>query len=404
MKLHHLTYSGIIGYSLVASQSVLAQSLDEAINNQLSADPLPCAELRADGNGDPNRFTGGLADICGAVVPAGTGASTAGGNSATPVALPTPITTFVKDTHDGTQEGASIARDLNLFFTIESESIERNEDDFSNGFDGDRRQFIAGLTYRLNDAAVLGASVNVGREDGDYDTNSSGSNIGGSLDKDSKGVRFLASLRPTDATNILFVAGYDDVSIKQKRATSVSLDFNNVSLFSRSTEAESDNDYNQYGLSLIATHELQAGRFTFIPEVGITWEKSDYGAYSESGNTGLELKFYDDERTSLQSNIGITMSAAYGVSFGSIIPQVGVNWIHEFDDDQRNVDVSFTGDTLNERFSYETQSPDRNFFRANAGVVFALEGGVQTFANVSTLAGHDNYDSLLGSLGIRIEL
>ncbi len=386
----------LAGVSLAVANSTFAQSLQDAVNTQLSADPFPCEELRA-GNDIPGRFTGALDTICGAVVPAGSGASSGGGNSATPIAAPSAMTEFVDDAHNGTTEGVSIARDWNLFFTIEGERFEQDNTDFLEGYDSDKRLFIAGLGYRASDRTVFGLSVNVGQEDGDFD-------LGGSLDQDSIGVRLLGSFRPSEKTSILVVAGMDSISTEQDRNASISFNLNGGSFFYQEGVASSDYDQDQYGLSVLVTREYQHGKFTFMPELGLSWERTDYDTYSETGNYVLDLTYYDNERTSLQRTLGLTTTAAYSTSFGSVVPQLGIKWFHEFDDDQRDVFVSFVCDTLSERFSYQTTTPDRNFFHIDAGVVFVLTNGVQAFANVRTLAGHDYYDSVAGSLGFRIEL
>ena len=86
------------------------------------------------------------------------------------------------------------------------------------------------------------------------------------------------------------------------------------------------------------------------------------------------------------------------------MPQASVYWKHEFDQDQRDVDVSFVEDKRSKQFSYETERPDRDFFEFNVGLSLVLSHGFQTFMNFRALSGHDYYDNYAGTMGMRIEM
>jgi len=49
-----------------------------------------------------------------------------------------------------------------------------------------------------------------------------------------------------------------------------------------------------------------------------------------------------------------------------------------FDQDQRDVGVSFIDDASSIRISYETEDPDRDFFEFNLGVTVILPGDIHT--------------------------
>ena len=56
------------------------------------------------------------------------------------------------------------------------------------------------------------------------------------------------------------------------------------------------------------------------------------------------------------------------------------------------------------RFSFETESPDRDFVELDLAVAGVLRGGVSWFASARTLLGNRRYDSWTGSIGLRLEL
>ena len=101
---------------------------------------------------------------------------------------------------------------------------------------------------------------------------------------------------------------------------------------------------------------------------------------------------------------GAAVGAPVGTSFGAVIPQFGFTWRHEFDDDARDVNVSFVEDANATRFQYQTDTADSDFFEVSAGSVFVLKNGVQMFLHAQTLVAHDVYDSFAASAGLRIEL
>ncbi len=95
------------------------------------------------------------------------------------------------------------------------------------------------------------------------------------------------------------------------------------------------------------------------------WVYTDFENYSEKGNSGLELTFYDDDMTSLQTTLIVQGSTDISIKTrkGMVMSLQGsLAWKHEFDKDQRDVEVSFVDDTRAKRFTYQTEKPDRDFF------------------------------------------
>ena len=80
-----------------------------------------------------------------------------------------------------------------------------------------------------------------------------------------------------------------------------------------------------------------------------------------------------------------------------------LDWHHEFKNDQRSVGVQFVQDNRSnpQKFSYDTENPDEDFGYFGTGVSIRYDNGIQLFANVQTLLGHEFYDSTLLSFGLR---
>jgi uncharacterized protein YhjY with autotransporter beta-barrel domain len=386
---------------LAVSTNAFSLSLEEAVNAQLALGPLPCAELLSGYADNTDRFSGGLLDICSAAVPAGTVSNSSGGNSAVATTTPAVMSNVVKNIHAGKNSSdeaitTKINPDWSLFFTAEAEALDKEETDFSGAYDSDSFRVLAGVTYSANPAAVYSFAFDSTRQDGDY-------NSGGNFEHNSYGARLLASFRPTDQWFVSALTSVSSISADYQREGHFSFDFNHASVFSTTGTPAADYEYDLYGINLETGYEYQTGRYTFSPSIGLQWQKTDYGTYSETGNSGLELTFYDRKQMSLQTTLGLTTTASFSTSFGAVNPQLGLAWHHELKD-QSNGEISFIGDSFNERFQYETDELDSNFLTISAGAVFVLKQGLQGFVNVQTMAGHDYYDSVIANLGFRLEL
>lgn len=173
---------------------------------------------------------------------------------------------------------------------------------------------------------------------------------------------------------------------------------------SQSVIGEASSDYNaaQFTAQVLGGYNYSKDNFTYGPRIGLDWVKTDYDEYNESGSTGLELSNHGDDVASLQSSLGLWGSVPSNTRFGVMTTQAGIAWKHEFDQDQRNVEVSFVDDSNSIRFSYETEEPDRDFFEFSLGFSFIMPDDMHMFFNYRTLIGHDFIDNHVGSFGLRM--
>ena len=86
----------------------------------------------------------------------------------------------------------------------------------------------------------------------------------------------------------------------------------------------------------------------------------------------------------------------------AFVPQASLTWKHEFENDPRDIAVSFVGDTRGTRFSYQTEAPDRDWGEINVGVGAVSPRGIQLFGNFRTLAGSKYFDSRAVTIGLRL--
>lgn len=383
---NHLKRMTLLALPLAVSlaTNVQALSLDEAVDEQLKIERLPCIALRDAGS----NFTGNLLTICSRATAVLGVATSSGGSAATPVSMPG------NGFSEGPESITSDSGNWSMFFTADNESLDRDASESEGAFDSSLNSFVIGASYMPTITSAYSLVLDVTEQDGDYEG-------GGDFALDTTGLRFLASFQTTDQFSIDIAASYEDVSAERQRVTN----FTDLgALMSIDGTPNADYGYDQIGLALRGIYDFNAGSLNIATQFGFDWLNSDYGTYSEQGTSGLALTFHDDEKKSLQAVLGIQGSYSMDTSFGAFIPQIDLTWRHEFKDDERDVNVSFVQDLNSIQFSYQTDELDSDFAELSLGGVFVFKNGTQAFVTVQTLLAHEDYDSFMASAGLRIEL
>lgn len=285
---------------------------------------------------------------------------------------------------------------LGLWGVGEYEDLDRDRTSFEDGYDSDIWRVTVGADYMFTDRIVAGLAFDYYQHDGDFDG-------GGDFNHDSYGFLGFGAFRPFDHAFVQFYGGYSFKEYdRTRRATFREIEESSgVETTFVSGNPAGDYDVDQYSAGILVDYDYSIGNVSIVPRAGFDLIHTDFETYSEKGNSGLELTFHDDDQTLLQSRVGVQAAVAFRAGFGEIVPQASVDWRHEFENDQRSVNVSFVGDTGSKRFSYETEKPDRDWFEINAGVVAVLDNKLQVFGNYRTIVGHSFFDSNAGTIGLR---
>lgn len=387
-----------------------SQPLNNAVNDQLLFfDGLEC-NLLLDGNPSNTTFlTGQLLGICTRGVPAGGAgpSNSAGGGAATPVTLPKIVQQRLQKSDEGKESEAkdktanadavvNLERGISLFFSGELENLDRDVTTFEDGYDSDIWRLVVGADEQITERITAGIALDYYRQDGNFTG-------GGKFENDSFGVLAFGSFLPFPSTFLQITAGYARKQYERSRIatfTQFQSDGTTVDFFRQGRE-KGDYDADEAHVSALAGYDHPIGNVTISPRVGLDWTHIDFDTYSETGDSGLELTFHNDKQTSLQSSVGLQTSVALSTGFGVVIPTASVDWNHEFENDQRRVEVSFVEDTRAKRFKYETEKPDRDWCEINAGVVMVLPHEFKIFGNYRTLVGHSFIDNYAGTIGVR---
>lgn len=378
-----------------------ALTLKEAVNIQLRD---RCSVLLGSSEGSTGVLTGELQTLCDSF-PNGT-SQTGGGDSTNPSIVPTEVARVLKKVKEAKENPklASLVTTVpigprwTLFTTFDAEQFDRDLTSQEDGFDSSVFRLIGGTHYALNDKTDLGIALNLQHQDGDF--------LGGGNFKSSTGgLRFLASFYPTDKIYIQGLAGIDSVSTDRTRAFTFFVDPpGGGARVRRDGNPQADFSYTQREVSLQTGYNHAFGKFTITPLLGVTWLQSDYGTYTETNGNGLQLVFFNDERESLRTVVGVQGAMSLSRSFGVMMPHAELRLINEHKDEARNVSVAFAQDLRFQRFNYATEAGDSSFAELSLGVSFVYARGIQSFVRYQGLFAHDFYKRHVISLGLSMEL
>jgi len=384
---------------VLSATVVSAQTLNDVVADQLASDGSACAKLL--GGGSASQLTGELQTLCTRTVPSGgpPPSNAGGGGAATPSSLPKIVKQRLRnDKTDELGSGASSDQVLNitpaisLFLSGEYQSLDRNVTTFEDGYDSDIWRIIAGSDYRIQDILIIGVAFDYQHQKGDY----TGS---GDFKLDSYGGLIFANITPTDNLYIQISGGYSALENDRHRLTSFTEASTSTSV---SGFVDSQYDSDQYSANIQSGYDFNIANITIGPRVGFSWSRNNFDSYTESGNTGLELSFDEDHRTSLQSRFGLFSSTAFSTRFGVVVPQFGADWVHEFEDDQREIQFSFVNDLRSKSLAFQNESPDRDFFEIHAGTSIVMAHNFQAYVNYRAITGHSYFDGHSVNFGLRI--
>ncbi len=388
---------GFLGTTLLAAtfclpnSTLAATTLDQAIANQLD---LQCQNLT--GGGAVPGLGPNLTALCNDI-PSGPGGS-AGGGTGSAQSLGATVENRRLDRLEGESTGnqatINLPSGLGLFVSGNFEALNRDRTTFGDGFDSTVLGATVGADYRFNNMFLAGGAFNYTNRDGDFDG-------GGNFDTDSYGFLAYGSVMPIPAMFVDVSLGYSRHNYDVKRQ----VQYVTLGGTPFGGNARSDSDGNEFQIQALTGYDHIIGNITVGPRVGVNYSRNSIGDYKESGGGGIGLEFDDQTVKSLQTTIGLQGTMAINTSYGVWVPQATADYIHEFENDQRSIDVQFIEDNRANptKFSFNNDKPDRNFFTLGMGTVLVLPNGIQPFVNFKALVGHSQFDNYAGTIGVRIE-
>ncbi|MGH9380031.1 MAG: autotransporter outer membrane beta-barrel domain-containing protein [Thermoanaerobaculia bacterium] len=250
-----------------------------------------------------------------------------------------------------------------------------------------------GLDRRFGDDAVLGAAVAYQSVDLDL------SGDGGGIDADGFNVTAFAS-RTSDAGYLQGVLGYGTLDFDLTRHVDLPVPFLGETRYTVQGGADGD----QLMADLMGGWEHVFGASTVELFGRASLVDANVDGDAEGGEVPFALAIGDQSIRSLLSELGIDWSRAVSVAWGVVQPQLRAGWIHEFDDDERQIPGQFVGDPLDREFGVPTDEPDRDYFNLAVGLTLTGYRGWSFFATYDTDLERSTLDNYVINLGLRKEM
>ena len=316
------------------------------------------------------------------------------------------LATDTLDLYPGSSQrgGAAGADDaggkLGAFINGSYSTGDRDETVWTNKFDFDTYGLTGGVDYRFTDNLVLGAALAYHDVDADFDNKPTVS--GGSVDADGWG-GFLYGTWYSDRFYIDGLAGYAKSDYDTKRR--IFIPDNNDPTQNINEIAKGSPDSDDYTLGAGAGYSLGKGPLSYGPYGRVTYYKVDIDDYREHGAeaSGLNLAVDGQDWKSLTSVLGAQLSYAFSQSFGVLVPQGQVGWVHEFENDSQRFSAVYVDDPNQNQLLAETNDPDRDYFELGLGVSAVFKRGTQAFFYYDTVLGFDDVTDHIFTVGGRME-
>jgi outer membrane autotransporter protein len=318
----------------------------------------------------------------------------------------------LKDKRAGVSSAASA--DMNLpglgvFVSGEFEAFEKRFTTFEPAYNSNRWGGTIGVDYPLTSWIVAGIAFSYSRVEGDFRRSTGG------FDTDSYGPLVYAGLVPARNLFVDFVAGYTRKEFLIEREVAFAGDTGN-GFVERQGLAIGDPSGDQYTVGLSAGYDFIIDNLTVGPRIGVNYKLTTIDAFTERSRrsrsclngvctdvntTGLELAYERQQETSLKTVAGIFASLAISTGFGVLIPQSTFEYLHEFEDNQRDIRFRFVEDFQRHTFKFSNDPPDRDHFQVGVGLVALLPGGFSPFVNFRALLGYKDQSSHTVTAGLR---
>jgi outer membrane autotransporter protein len=319
----------------------------------------------------------------------------------------------VREGEDSTTGAAEAAAQLGPFSLLihgRVTSLEKDRDPAvhsERGLDGDGWALEIGLDRRVSDRVFVGALAAFENVSYDFDPDLvTGTFVpadrAGSADTDSKSLTLYAVWNVSERSFIDTSLGYGRQQHDFRR-NPVAQGAPRLSQFQGLVTG--DTDSRVWWAAVNAGLDFGSGATTFGPFAGLTYTNSRIDSYTERdlNSSGLHMALGECRKTSVLGHLGLRADRAFSTSRGVFVPQLRVEYLHEFRDHALTINSQYVLDSGPAVFTTTGDKPDQGRVSIGAGVNAILPNGWIAFVNADTLVSGD-LDRHRFTLGLRKEL
>lgn len=288
---------------------------------------------------------------------------------------------------DDTAGGGLLDERWGVFASGQIQMADQNSTAQELGYVSDAQQLTAGVDYRFTPTIFAGTALSITRSDAESNAD------GGDQQSD---IVLLSAFGNYYLSDTLYLDGMLSVGSSRYDTTRM------IVLGAARSPLTSDTDGSQTGLSLTLGYDRNNGPWQWGGYLRTEATRFAIDAYEEQGPSGFALGIGDQHSTSAQTALGGNASYVKAVSYGVWVPKLTLEWVHEFQDNERDIDAWFVNQPDAGRFVITTQEPDRDFFNVGWSVAGTFASGRSAYLRYEALLGRDDYVAELVEVGARL--
>ncbi len=275
-----------------------------------------------------------------------------------------------------------------LLLAAQTGATERDQTELENGYESSLVGIIIGLDYLFSDSLIVGTTLSQIDDAADFDGDV------GELDTESQSLLVYLTWLPSANLGVDAYLGSADADFDGDRRVTFG-DINGV--------IDNSTSSSQLLAGLSVSYRWNFDKFNASGFLAYDLNDTDIDSYTETGTTGLELIYPDQEIESKTTSIGAYLSWDKEFAWGLLVPNLRLAAVHESGDGGREIDTELAlapGPVL----TIETDDPDRDYGLVGLGLVGVLNNGQQWFVDYETRVAHDFIDDWSLSVGYLLEL
>jgi len=279
---------------------------------------------------------------------------------------------------------------------------DKNRTDNVAGFDFQTTGITLGADYRLSDTLVGGIALGYSRNDLNLDAS------GGGLNTDGYSLSVYGTFYEHAGLYLDGILSYGWNDFDQDRNVRYTISNGAGSALVNQIAHASYNGH-QWSASLGGGYSMNQGALAFGPTARLEYVDTTVDGFQEAMSNpaldggGWATRINDQNSQSFNTQLGGDLSYTMSQSWGVLIPQTHVEWVHEFDDGSQNVTGHFVQDPSRTTFALNTNKADSDYFNLRMGVSAQLAGGRSAFLYYQKLLGYSNLDIDTIATGLRLE-
>jgi outer membrane autotransporter protein/uncharacterized repeat protein (TIGR01451 family) len=166
--------------------------------------------------------------------------------------------------------------------------------------------------------------------------------------------------------------------------------------------AQGRTDGTQYAVALATGYHYNRGGWSITPNASLRYADTTYDPFTETGAGANNASFSENTGKSLQTSLGVSISRAFSLSQGVLLPQFDISLNREMRNQKLSIDAELLGAPGNV-FRVRGDDQDRTYGSVGLGFVFVMANGRQAYLSYRELFGLDGLSRGSVNLGGRFE-